>query len=367
VTGEAVTGEAVTDEAVMVVGRRFPRPVEDGEGVRGRGVTASSVTRHRFIRHFFYLALAAASASIAAEPSYPRRPISLIVPFPPGAATDAFARVVARRMVDVLGQQIVVINRDGASGIIGTDAVARAAPDGYTLVWGTSSGLAILPALKQKLPFDPLRDLAPVSLGAKLAYVLVVHPSVPAANVKQLIAIAKAKPGTLNYASAGTGGAPHFAGELFKSMAKIDIVHVPYRGTALFATDLVAGQVDLAFASPVTTLPFTSTGRLKPLAVTVSSRIEVYPNLPTMSEAGLTGYELTQWYAMLAPAKTPADVIATLNSAMRKALDDAEVKKRITSEGGLPAPTTPEGLTSFIRAETVKYEKIVQAAGIKTE
>jgi tripartite-type tricarboxylate transporter receptor subunit TctC len=297
---------------------------------------------------------------------YPRRPVSLIVPFPPGAATDAFARVVARKMVDVLGQQIVVINRDGASGIIGTDAVARAAPDGYTLVWGTSSGLSILPALKQKMPYDPQRDLAPISLGAKLAYVLVVHPSVPASGVKQLIAIAKARPGKLNFASAGTGGAPHMAGELFKSMAKIDIVHVPYRGTALFATDLVAGQVDLAFASPVTTLPFTGNGRLKPLAVTVNRRIEVYPDLPTMAET-LPGYELTQWYAMLAPAKTPPDIVATLNGAMRKALDDADVKKRITSEGGIPSPTTPEGLASFIKAETVKYEKIVAAAGIKTE
>ena len=312
--------------------------------------------------------VSAAVAAVAAEQGpYPRRPISLVVPFPPGAATDAFARVVARRMVDGLGQQIVVINRDGASGIIGTDAVVRAAPDGYTLVWGTSSGLSILPALKQKLPYDAQRDLAPISLGAKLAYVLVVHPSVPAANVKQLVALAKAKPGALNYASAGTGGAPHMAGELFKSMAKIDIVHVPYRGTALFATDLVAGQVDLAFASPVTTLPFTSNGRLKPLAVTVNRRIDVYPDLPTLSEAGLTGYELTQWYAMLAPARTPADIIATLNAAMRKALDDAEVKKRITSEGGIPSPTTAEGLASFIRAETAKYEKIIAAAGIKTE
>ena len=311
------------------------------------------------------LAVAGVCAAAESQP-YPRRAISLIVPFPPGAATDAFARVVARRMVDVLGQQIVVINRDGASGIIGTDSVARAAPDGYTLVWGTSSGLSILPALKQKLPFDPQRDLAPISLGAKLAYVLVVHPSVPAGNVKQLIAIAKAKPGALNYASAGTGGAPHMAGELFKSMAKIDVVHVPYRGTALFATDLVAGQVDLAFASPVTTLPFTGNGRLKPLAVTVNRRIDVYPDLPTMAET-LPGYELTQWYAMLAPAKTPPDVVATLNGAMRKALEDAEVKKRITSEGGIPAPTTPEGLASFIKAETAKYEKIVAAAGIKTE
>ena len=298
---------------------------------------------------------------------YPRRPVSLVVPFPPGAATDAFARVIARRMTDLLGQQMVVINRDGAAGVIGTESVARAAADGYTLVWGTSSGFAILPALKQKLPYDPQRDFAPVSLGAKLAYVLVVHPSIPATTVQQLVGIAKARPGQLNFASAGTGGAPHLAGELFKTMAGIDIVHVPYRGTALFATDLVSGQVELAFASPVTTLPFTGNGRLRPLAVTTTSRIDAYPTLPTMAEAGLSGYELTQWYAMLAPAKTPAEVIDTLNAAMRKALEDPDVRRRITAEGGMPSPTTPQGLTQFIAAETAKFEKIIKAARVKID
>lgn len=313
------------------------------------------------------LLVAALACGSAGAQQYPQRPITLVVPFPPGAATDAFARVVARRMVDVLGQQIIVTNRDGAAGIIGTDAVVRAAPDGYTLLWGTSSALAILPALKRKLPFDPHRDLAPISLGAKLAYVLVVHPSVPATNVKQLIAIAKARPGQLNFASAGTGGAPHLSGELFKSMAKVDIVHVPYRGTALFATDLVAGQVDLAFASPATTLPFTGNGRLRPLAVTITKRVEVYPDVPTMAEAALPGYELTQWYALLAPAKTPQDIIAVLNDAMRKALQDPDVRKRIMSEGGIPSPTSPEGLMSFVKAETATYEKIIRSAGIKAE
>jgi tripartite-type tricarboxylate transporter receptor subunit TctC len=308
-----------------------------------------------------------AASAIASAQQYPRRPVSLVVPFPPGAATDVFARVVSRRMADVLGQQIVVINRDGAAGVIGTDSVARAAPDGYTLLWGTSSGLAILPALKQKLPYNSQRDLAPVSLGVKLAYVLVVHPSVPANNVKQLIALAKAKPGQLNFASAGTGGAPHLAGELFKSMAGINVVHIPYRGTALFATDLVAGQVDLAFASPVTTLPFTRTGRLKALGVTITRRLEIYPDVSTIAEAGLPGYELTQWYALLAPAKTPPEIITVLNGAIRKALDDPDVKRRITSEGGLPAPTSPDGLMSFIKSETATFEKIIRSAAIRTE
>jgi tripartite-type tricarboxylate transporter receptor subunit TctC len=313
------------------------------------------------------LLAAACAAPTTYAQQYPRRPVTLVVPFPPGAATDAFARVISRRMGEVLGQQFVVMNRDGAAGIIGTELVARAVPDGYTLLWGTSSGMAIMPALKTKLPFDPQRDFAPVSLGAKLAYVLVVHPSVPANSVKELVALAKSRPGKLSFASAGTGGAPHLAGELFKTMAGVDILHVPYRGTALFATDLVAGQVDLAFASPVTTLPFTRNGRLKPLGVTVTSRLDVYPDVPTIAEAGLPGYELTQWYAMLAPAHTPQDIVGILNGAMRKALDDADVKKRLTSEGGLPAPTSPEGLTTFIRNETATYEKIIKSAGIKTD
>jgi tripartite-type tricarboxylate transporter receptor subunit TctC len=310
--------------------------------------------------------LALAAGAVQAQ-TYPQRPVTLVVPFPPGAATDAFARVVADRMTKVLGQQMVVINRDGASGIIGTDSVARAAPDGYTLVWGTSSGLAILPALGRKMPFDPQRDLAPVSLGAKLAYLLVVHPSLPVRSVKELIAFAKARPGKLNFASAGVGGAPHLAAELFRTMAGLDIVHVPYRGTALFATDLVAGQVEMAFASPVTTLPFTNVGRLRPLAVTTTTRVDAYRDLPTMAEAGLPGYELTQWYAMLAPAKTSAEVVVTLNAAMRKALEDPEVRRRITSEGGVPSPTSPQGLAEFIRSETAKFQKIAKAAQLKMD
>lgn len=312
------------------------------------------------------VALALAAGQSQAQ-QYPQRPITLVVPFPPGAATDAFGRIVADRMGKVLGQQMVVVNRDGASGTIGTGSVARAAPDGYTLVWGTSSGLAIMPALGRKMPYDAQRDFAPVSLGAKLAYLLVVHPSLPVKTVKELIAFAKARPGKLNYASAGVGGAPHLSMELFRTMTGVDVVHVPYRGTALFMTDLVAGQVEMGFASPVSTLPFTRNDRLRPLAVTTAVRVDAYPGLPTMAEAGLPGYELTQWYAMLAPAKTPPEIIAMLNSAIRKALADPEVHRRITSEGGVPSPTSPEELAAFIRAETAKYAKIAQAARLKMD
>ncbi len=298
---------------------------------------------------------------------YPERPVTLVIPFPPGASTDAFGRLIAQRMTQDLKQQVVVVNRDGAAGVIGTNYVARAAPDGYTLLWGTSSGLAIMPALKKKLPYDPQRDFAPISLGAKVSWVLVVHPSVPADNVKALVALAKKHPGKLNFASAGTGGAPHLAGELFKVTTGIDVVHIPYRGTALFAVDLVAGQVDYGFASPLTTQPFTNSGRLKALAVTSAKRLDIYPEIPTMAEAGYPKFELTQWYAMVAPAGTPAGIIATLNTAVRNALTDPNVIKRLANDGGLPAPTSPEGLAEFIRNDTASYAKIIEKAGIKTE
>ena len=195
----------------------------------------------------------------AAAQAYPVKSITLVVPFPPGAATDVFARAAGRRMGELLGQTIVILNRDGASGAIGTEMVAKAAGDGYTLLWGSSGPLAISPVWTEKLPYDPLRDFAPVSLFAKIPYLLIVHPAVPAKNVKELVALARAHPGKLNFASSGSGGTAHLAGELFKSMAKIDIVHVPYRGTSLFATELIAGQVDLAFAGPTTALPHLTT------------------------------------------------------------------------------------------------------------
>lgn len=313
------------------------------------------------------LLTAVCSFTAAHAQKFPERPVTLVIPFPPGASTDAFGRLVAQRMTQDFKQQVVVVNRDGAAGVIGSNYVARAAPDGYTLLWGTSSGLAIMPALKTRLPYDPQRDFAPISLGAKVSWVLVVHPSLPVRDVKELVALAKRNPGKLNFASAGTGGAPHLAGELFKSAAGIDVMHIPYRGTALFATDLVAGQVDYGFASPLTTGPLTDSKRLRALAVTSSKRLTLYPDVPTMAEAGYPGFELTQWYAMLAPARTPPEIIATLNTAVRTALNDPNVIRRLAQDGGLPAPTTPEGLAEFIRNETASYARIIEKAGIKAE
>jgi tripartite-type tricarboxylate transporter receptor subunit TctC len=367
VTGEAVTGEAVTGKAVTgkaVTGKAAMRRVGllapvfvTVPSVTALSVTALSVT----------FLLAAASPSIAAEPPYPRRPISLIVPFPPGAATDAFARVVARNMVDVLGQQVVVINRDGASGIIGTDAVARAAPDGYTLVWGTSSGLSILPALKQKLPFDPQRDLAPISLGAKLAYVLVVHPSVPAANVKQLVAIARAQPGKLNYASAGTGGAPHMAGELFKSVTGANVTHVPYKGSGPAVADLIGGRVQVMFDAAPSLIAHVRAGKLRVLAAASPQRNRLLPDIPTFSELGISRVEVSLWYGLLAPAGTPRPVVERLNREVSRVLEMAEIRDRLQAQGAEPMPGSPDAFAAFMRAEMQKWAPVVKQAGVKLD
>lgn len=303
----------------------------------------------------------------ASAQSYPRRPVTIIVPFPPGAATDSFARAAGKRMGELLAQQFIIDNRAGASGRIGTDQVARAAPDGYTLLWGSSGPLVISPVWGEKPPYDTLRDFAPVSLFAKIPFLLVVHPSVPATTLKQLLAIVKSQPGKLTYASSGVGGTSHLAGELFKSMAKLDILHVPYRGTALFATELIAGQVDMAFAGPTTTLPHIKTGRMRPIAITSTVRSELVPEVPTLAEAGLPGYEFTQWYALLAPGKTPREIVTALRGALLKSMEDANVKQHVGVEGGAFAPGTPEQFAAFLKSELDKNAKTIREAGLKRE
>ena len=315
----------------------------------------------------FAFAATAVFAFHAAAQNYPRRTVTIVVPFPPGAATDSFARAAGKRMGELLGHQFVIDNRAGASGRIGTDQVARATPDGHTLLWGSSGPLVISPVWGDKIPYDTLRDFAPISLFAKIPYVLVVHPSVPAKTLKQLIAIVRAQPGKLTYASSGIGGTSHLAGELFKSMAKLDVLHVPYKGTSLFATELIAGQVDMAFAGPTTVLPHVQPGRMRALGITSNVRSALFAGVPTMTEAGLPGYEFTQWYALLAPAKTPRDIVMALNAALLKSTDDADVKKRVGVEGGALSPGTPEQLTAFLRTELDSNAKMIRAAGLKRE
>ncbi|MBI4194971.1 MAG: tripartite tricarboxylate transporter substrate binding protein [Betaproteobacteria bacterium] len=310
--------------------------------------------------------LLAAAGPLSAQ-TYPRRPVTIVVPFPPGAATDSFARAAGKRMGELLGYQFPVDNRSGASGRIGTDFVARAAPDGHTLLWGSSGPLVISPVWGDKPPYDTLRDFAPISVFAKIPFLLVVHPSVPATSLKQLLALVKSRPGKLTYASSGIGGTSHLASELFKSMGKLDILHVPYKGTAIFATELIAGQVDMAFAGPTTTLPHLKTGRLRAIAITSTVRSELVPEVPTLAEAGLPGYEFTQWYGLLAPARVPRDIVNILHGALLKSTEDAEVKKRVGIEGGAFATGTPEQFAAFLKLELDKNAKMIQAAGLKRE
>lgn len=312
--------------------------------------------------------LAAAALQLNAQPSpdsrYPRKPVTIVLPFSIGGATDVMARLAAQKMSGLLGYQIIVVNRDGAGGAIGTDFVAKATPDGYTLLWGSSGPLAISPNLNAKLPFDPLRDFTPIGLFSLNPLVLTLHPSVPANSVKALIALAKAHPGKLNYASSGTGAAPHFAGEMFKNMAGIDIVHVPYKGAGLFGFDLLAGQVDFAFTTGTTIRGHFTSGKLKGLAVTSTRRTDLMPELPTMAEAGLPGYEVVIYYGLLAPAGTPANVLSTLGNALLKSLEDRDIKERIIAEGAYPAGGTPMQFAAFIKSELVKYGRLAKEAGL---
>lgn len=312
--------------------------------------------------------LAAAALELNAQPlsdsRYPRKPVTIVLPFSIGGATDVMARLAAQKMSGLLGYQVIVVNRDGAGGAIGTELVAKATPDGYTLLWGSSGPLAISPNLNAKLPFDPLRDFTPIGLFSLNPLVLTLHPSVPANSVKALIALAKAHPGKLNYASSGTGAAPHFAGEMFKNMAGIDIVHVPYKGAGLFGFDLLAGQVDFAFTTGTTIRGHFASGKLKGLAVTSTRRTDLMPELPTMAEAGLPGYEVVIYYGLLAPAGTPANVLATLGNALLKSLEDRDIKERIIAEGAYPAGGTPMQFAAFIKSELVKYGQLAKQAGL---
>jgi tripartite-type tricarboxylate transporter receptor subunit TctC len=262
---------------------------------------------------------------------------------------------------------VLVTNRDGATGAIGTESVARAAADGYSLLWGSSGPMSINPVYSARLPYDPLRDFAPIGLFNLIPYVLVVHPTVPAKSAKELIALARARPGRLNFASSGQGGAPHLAGELLKTMAKIDIVHVPYKGTALFMSDLVSGQVDLAFTGAASSLGYIQAGRLRPIGASGLKRSPLFPDLPTLDESGLPGYEIVVWYGLLAPAQTPREIVVTLNAALNRALAEPDIRKRIAQEGAYPAGGTPEQFGAFLKDQLARYAKMIRDAGLKRE
>ena len=309
--------------------------------------------------------LTLATPSSAAQ-SFPSRPIRFIVPFPPGGGNDIVGRIVAQRLGESLGVSVVVDNRGGAGGTIGTDITAKAPPDGHTMLINNVS-LAVNATLIEKLPYDTLRDLAPVSLLGRQPNVLVVHPGVAASSVSELLALARAKPGQLAYGSGGVGTASHLATELLKLMTKTDMVHVPYKGLGPALTDLMGGRLQLIISTLASALPQVKSGKLKPLAVTTAQRSSFFPELPTMSEAGVAGYEFSTWYGLLVPARTPASVVDKLNSETVKVLNSPALKQQFAGQGLEPDSSTPSEFGAYLKSETAKWAKVVRAANIRSD
>ncbi|MEO8305601.1 MAG: tripartite tricarboxylate transporter substrate binding protein [Betaproteobacteria bacterium] len=311
--------------------------------------------------------IAFAAPAIAQEPAYPTKPIRLVVPFPPGGATDIMARAVAQKLTEAWGQGVVVDNRPGAGGNIGSELVAKAAPDGYTLEMGTVGTHAINSSLYAKMPYDHVKDFAPVVLVAAVPNVLVVNPAVPVNSVQELIAYAKANPGKLNFASSGAGTSIHLSGELFKVMAGVQMTHVPYKGSAPALQDLLGGQVQLMFDNLPPSLPQIKAGKLRALAVTTPSRSPALPDVPTIAESGLPGFDASSWFGVLAPAGTPPAIIAKLNAEIAKWLASPEAKEKLASVGANAAGGTPEDFARHIQMETAKWAKVVKESGAKVD
>jgi tripartite-type tricarboxylate transporter receptor subunit TctC len=305
-------------------------------------------------------------AAHAAAQSYPTRPVRVIVPFAAGGNTDITARAIGAKLSDVFGHQIVVENRPGGATNIGTELVAKAPPDGYTILMGGATN-AINMSTQAKPPYDTVRDLAPIILCVQGANVLSIHPSVPAKNLKELIALARARPGQLNFASSGLGSSNQMAGELLKVMAKIDIVHVPYKGNAPALTDTVAGHVEMIFSGVPALVPFIQSGRLRAVGIGSLKRFAAIPEVPTFDESGLKGYEATTWFGLMAPIKTPKEIVARWNTEVGKILASADIKTRFANEGLDPMGGSQEQFAKFIRVEIDKYARLVKASGMKPQ
>ena len=308
------------------------------------------------------------SGETAAQPAnYPSKAIRIIVPFAPGGPNDILGRIVGQQLNELWGRPAVIENRGGAGGTIGVDAGAKSAPDGYTIVMGGSSNLAVAPGLYAKLPYDPLRDLAPVVNVAIVPYVLAVNPHVPARSVKELVAVARSKQGLLSYGSSGTGAMSHLAAELFKAASGADIVHVPYKGTSPSVTDMIAGQIDMMFADLAAVAPHAKVGKLRLLATAGSKRSAAAPELPTMAQAGVKGYAVDAWFGIVAPVATPKDIVAKLNTAIVNALKAHDVKQRFEELGYEAIGDTPEQFGATIKADIEKFSRLIKNAGIKAE
>jgi tripartite-type tricarboxylate transporter receptor subunit TctC len=310
---------------------------------------------------------AASAQPVDPTRSYPNKPVRVMVTFPAGGGVDLMARTLGQKLADAWGQQFVIDNRAGGGGVIGTEIVARAAPDGYTLLLATSSGLIVSPLLIDKLPYDPFTDFAPVSLLAINPTLLVVNSTLPVNSVKDLVAYAKSKPKQLSYASAGLGSPIHLGMEMFKLMTGADMIHVPYKGSPPAVTDLLAGQVQLMFNTMPTVLPHVKTGRLRALAVGSARRAKTVPDIPTVAESGVPGFEATTWWGMVAPAKTPASIIAKLGTQIERVLTDPEISQRMLAQGAEVQGSSPESLAKFMREESARMRKVIASAGIKAE
>ena len=307
------------------------------------------------------------AATAATAQSWPANPVRIIVPFPPGGGLDFFARAIAPKLQEGLGQQVLVENRSGAGGMIGADTVAKAAPDGYTLLLASSAEISINQHLYPKIAYDATRDFAPVSYVAHAAMLFSVHPSIPAKTLDELIALARARPGQLSYASAGTGGVQHLSGEILKTSAKLDILHIPYKGAGPAVIDMVGGQVSMGFTALPSSIQHARAGRLRAIAVTSAKRSEAAPDLPTFTELGIPAMDLVVWYGALFPARTPAEIVARMSTEINRAARAPDVRARLLQQGVEAVGTTPEEFTKFIQTEIVRYGKIIRDTGAKPD
>ncbi|MGH8619548.1 MAG: Bug family tripartite tricarboxylate transporter substrate binding protein [Burkholderiales bacterium] len=325
--------------------------------------------RSKFVRPLAaaFVAVALPALPALAQQPYPTKAVRLIVPFPPGGGNDILARAVGQRLSERLGQQVVVDNRGGAGGLVGATLAATALPDGYTLFLASLGNLAVNPALHEKPPYDPVRDFAPITLLATSSFIIVVTNSLPATSIKEFVALAKAKPGGLNYGSAGAGSSLHLTAEVFKQATGINLVHVPYKGTAPAITELIAGQVQVMFSTMPPALPQVKAGKLRALGVTTAKRAASAPDLPTVAEAGFAGFDVSNWQGMLGPAKLPRALVDKLNADLNAVLKTPQMIDTLAAQGLEAAGGTPEQFAALIKKEVAKYAAVIKAAGIKAE
>ena len=324
-------------------------------------------SKRNLLRQAAALCMAATSAAAIAQAAYPNKPVRIIVPYPAGGTTDIIARIAANQLTERLKQSFIVENKAGASGAIGSQAVAQAAPDGYTLVMATASSHGINSALQKSLPYDAVKDFAPITVVANTPNIIVANPSVPVKSLQELIALAKAQPGKINFGSTSAGGSPHMSAELLKMMAGIDMTHVPYKGAAPMLTDLIGGQVQIGFDNLPSTIGFVKSGKVRPLAVTTAKRWPGAPDIPTVAESGVPGYEVSGWFGLLAPAGTPKDVLNKIQSTIADAVKSPEVAKQLNDLGAEPVANKPEVFAQEIKDDVEKWRKVVKTTGVKLD